>query len=310
MAARAIWRGQIRLALVSIPVELYPATKSGAAIQFHQVYEPTGQRIQYEKVVPGVGPVDRDQIVKGYEVSKGHYVLLDQEEIDSVKLESRKTLELVEFVDVGEIDAMYYDKPYFVVPADDLAEEAYVVLRDALKASKKIGVGQLAMRGQEYVVALKPCGRGLLLETLRYADEVHKAQSYFREIGDQQPDADLLDMASMLIERKTGKFDPSEFHNRYVDALHRLIEEKQRAKGERVIEDPHANAGPPKGSNVVDLMAALKRSLGNADEAGGKAANENRKSSAKKSASIKKPAPRHAPKKAPAKKAAAGGRKR
>jgi DNA end-binding protein Ku len=307
MAARAIWRGQVRLALVSIPVELYPATKSGAQIQFHQVYEPTGQRIQYEKVVPGVGPVDRDQIVKGYEVSKGHYVLLDQEEIDSVKLESKKTLDLVEFVDVGDIDAMYYDKPYFVVPADDLAEEAYVVLRDALKSAKKIGVGQLAMRGQEYVVALKPCGRGLLLETLRYADEVHKAQSYFREIGDQKPDADLLDMASMLIERKTGKFDPTEFHNRYVDALHRLIEEKQRAKGERIIEDPNANAPPAKGSNVVDLMAALKRSLGNADEGG--AANENKRGSAKKT-TAKKPAPRHAPKKAPARKTAAGGRKR
>lgn len=306
MAARAIWRGQIRLALVSIPVELFPATKSGAAIQFHQIYEPTGQRIQYEKVVPGVGPVDRDQIVKGYEVSKGHYVLLDQEEIDSVKLESKKTLELVEFVDTHDIDAMYYDKPYFVVPADDLAEEAYVVLRDALKAAKKVGVGQLAMRGQEYVVSLKPCGRGLLLETLRYADEVHKAQSYFREIGDEKPDADLLDMASMLIERKTGKFDPTEFHNRYVDALHRLIEEKQKHKGERIIEEPEG--APAKGSNVVDLMAALKRSLGTAEESGGKAANEN-KGAAKKSAA-KKPAPRHAPKKAPAKKAAAGGRKR
>jgi DNA end-binding protein Ku len=310
MAARAIWRGQIRLALVSIPVELFPATKSGAQIQFHQVHEPTGKRIKYEKVVPGIGPVDRDEIVKGYEVSKGHYVLLDQEEIDSVKLESRKTLDLVEFVDVGDIDAMYYEKPYFVVPADDLAEEAYVVLRDALKAAKKVGVGQLAMRGQEYVVALKPCGRGLLLETLRYADEVHKAQSYFREICDQQPDADLLDMAAMLIERKTGKFDPAEFHNRYVDALHHLIEEKQKAKGERIIEDPNANAGPPKGSNVVDLMAALKRSLGNAEEAGGSgAANENRKSSLKKETGAKKPAPRHTPKKAPAKKAA-GGRKR
>jgi len=308
MAARAIWRGQIRLALVSIPVELYPATKSGAAIQFHQVYEPTGQRIKYEKVVPGIGPVDRDQIVKGYEVSKGHYVLLDPEEIESVKLESKKTLDLVEFVDVHDIDAMYYDKPYFVVPADDLAEEAYVVMRDALKASKKIGVGQLAMRGQEYVVALKPCGKGLLLETLRYADEVNKAQSYFREIGDTKPDADLLDMASMLIERKAGKFDPKEFHNRYVDALHELIEEKQRAKGEKVIQDPDANAPPPKGSNVVDLMAALKRSLNNADE-GGKAANEN-KGAAKKRTAAKKPAPRHAPKKAPATKAAAGGRKR
>ncbi|HEX5238911.1 MAG TPA: Ku protein [Sphingomicrobium sp.] len=304
MAARAIWRGQIRLALVSIPVELFPATKSGAAIQFHQIYEPTGQRIQYEKVVPGVGPVDRDQIVKGYEVSKGHYVLLDQEEIDSVKLESKKTLDLVEFVDTHDIDAMYYDKPYFVVPADDLAEEAYVVLRDALKAAKKVGVGQLAMRGQEYVVSLKPCGRGLLLETLRYADEVHKAQSYFREIGDEKPDADLLDMASMLIERKTGKFDPTEFHNRYVDALHRLIEEKQKHKGEKIIEEPES--APAKGSNVVDLMAALKRSL-NTSEAGGKAANENRHGAAKKSAA-RKTASRHAPKKAPAKKAA-GGRK-
>ena len=311
MAARAIWRGQIRLALVSIPVELFPATRSGAQIQFHQVYEPTGQRIQYEKVVPGIGPVDRDQIVKGYEVSKGHYVLLDQEEIDSVKLESRKTLDLVEFVDVGDIDAMYYDKPYFVVPADDLAEEAYVVLRDALKAAKKVGVGQLAMRGQEYVVALKPCGRGMLLETLRYADEVHKAQSYFREIGDRDPDSDLLDMAAMLIERKTGKFDPAEFHNRYVDALHRLIEEKQRAKGERIIEDPSADSGPPRGSNVVDLMAALKRSLGNSEEkpkASNSAANGNRRAAKKSEA--KKPAARHAPKKAPAKKAAAGGRKR
>jgi DNA end-binding protein Ku len=305
MAARPIWRGQIRLALVSIPVELYSATRSGAQIQFHQVHEPSGKRIKYEKVVPGIGPVDTDEIVKGYEVSKGHYILLDPEEIESVKLESRKTLDLVEFVDTGDIDAMYYDKPYFVVPADDLAEEAYVVLRDALKAAKKVGVGQLAMRGQEYVVALKPCGRGMLLETLRYADEVNKAQSYFREIGDHEPDADLLDMASMLIERKTGKFDPSEFHNRYVDALHRLIEEKQKAKGEKIIEDPDAGAGPPKGSNVVDLMAALKRSLGD-DSGGGKpAANENR-GRAKKPAAAKKPPARRAP----AKKAAAGGRKR
>jgi DNA end-binding protein Ku len=304
MAARPIWRGQIRLALVSIPVELYSATRSGAQIQFHQVHEPSGKRIKYEKVVPGIGPVNTDDIVKGYEVSKGHYVLLDPEEIESVKLESRKTLDLVEFVDTSDIDAMYYDKPYFVVPADDLAEEAYVVLRDALKSAKKIGVGQLAMRGQEYVVALKPCGRGMLLETLRYADEVHKAQSYFREIGDAEPDADLLDMASMLIERKTGKFDPSEFHNRYVDALHRLIEEKQKAKGEKVIEDPDADAPPPKGSNVVDLMAALKRSLGE-DKGGG--ANDNRgarKATPAKKPPAKKPAPRHAAKKAPAKKAA------
>ena len=155
-----------------------------------------------------------------------------------------------------------------------------------------------------YVVALKPCGRGMLLETLRYADEVNKAQSYFREIEDREPDADLLDMASMLIDRKSGKFDPSEFHNRYVDALRELIEEKQRAKGEKVIQDPDADAPPPKGSNVVDLMAALKRSLG---DGAGKAANEN-KGTAKKAAA-KKPASSTGARKAPAKKAA-GGRKR
>jgi DNA end-binding protein Ku len=305
VAARPIWRGQIRLALVSIPVELYPATKSGAAIQFHQVHEPTGKRIKYEKVVPGVGPVDRDEIVKGYEVSKGHYVLLDPEEIESVKLESRKTLELVHFVDVRDIDPMYFDKPYYVVPADDLAEEAFVVVRDALRAAKKVGVGQLAMRGQEYVVALKPCGRGLLLETLRYADEVNKAQSYFREIGDTEPDADLLDMASMLIERKTGKFDPKEFHNRYVDALKDLIAEKQRKKGEKVIQDPDADAPPAKGSNVIDLMAALKRSLGDDAKGGSRPANENRGTRARKAAPAKSSARRASTAKKPAKKAAA-----
>jgi DNA end-binding protein Ku len=300
-AARPIWRGQIRLALVSIPVELFPATRSGAQIQFHQVHEPTGKRIKYEKVVPGIGPVDRDEIVKGYEVSKGHYILLDPEEIESVKLESRKTLDLVQFVDEDEIDATFFDKPYYVVPADDLAEEAYVVLRDALKSAKKVGVGQLAMRGQEYVVALKPCGRGLLLETLRYADEVHKSSGFFRDIGDHKPDPDLLDMASMLIERKAGEFDPKEFHNRYVDALHRLIEEKKKKKGEKIIEDPDADAPPPRGSNVIDLMAALKKSLG--DQQGAKGgAGKGKKASAKKAPAKRAAARKEA--KAPARKRA------
>ena len=287
-ASRPIWRGQIRLALVSIPVELFPATRSGASIQFHQVHEPTGKRIKYEKVVPGIGPVDRDEIVKGYEVSKGQYVLLDPEEIDSVKLESRKTLDLVQFVDEGDIEPTFFDKPYYLVPADDLAEEAYVVLRDALKAAKKVGIGQLAMRGQEYVVALRPADRGILLETLRYADEVHKASGFFRDIGDAKPDPDLLDMASMLIERKAGEFDPKEFHNRYVDALHRLIEEKQKKKGAKIIEDPDADAPPPKGSNVIDLMAALKKSLGDQTAAAKK------KPAPKKTAAKKEPARKRA----------------
>ena len=307
MAARPAWRGQIRLALVSIPVEIYPATKSGASISFHQVHEPTGKRIKYEKVVPGVGPVDRDEIVKGYEVSKGEYVLLEPEEIESVKLESRKTLDLIQFVDCNEIDAIYYDKPYFVVPADDLAEEAFIVLREALRSSHKVGVGQLAMRGQEYVVALQPCGRGMLLETLRYADEVNKASSYFREIEDAEPDADLLDLAATLIEKKSGKFDASEFHNRYVDALRNLIEEKRKHKGEVIIQDPDDDA-PKKGSNVIDLMAALKKSLGESNDNA-----PEKKPALKRATSAKKPAAAvTAAKKepAPAKKAASGGRKR
>jgi DNA end-binding protein Ku len=145
------------------------------------------------------------------------------------------------------------------------------------------------------VVALKPCGRGILLETLRYADEVHKSSGFFRDIGDAKPDPDLLDMASMLIERKAGEFDPKEFHNRYVDALHRLIEEKQKKKGEKIIEDPDADAGPPKGSNVIDLMAALKKSLG--EDKRGKDSKA-KKPAAKKSAARKEPA------KAPARKRA------
>jgi len=261
MAARPAWRGQIRLALVAIPVEIFPATKSGASIAFHQVHEPSGKRVKYEKVVPGIGPVNVDEIVKGYEVSKGEYVLLEPEEIEAVKLESRKTLELTQFVDYGDIDAIYYDKPYYVVPADDLAEEAFVVLREALRAAKKVGVGQLAMRGQEYVVSLKPCGRGMVLETLRYSDEVNKAASYFRDIGDAKPDADLLDLAATLIAKKASSFDPAGFHNRYVDALRLLIEEKRKTKGGLVIQDDD-KSDPAKGSNVIDLMAALKKSLG------------------------------------------------
>ena len=260
MAARAYWQGQIRLALVSIPVEIYAATKSGAQIAFHQIHEPSGKRVRYEKTVPGLGPVKPEDIVKGYEVSKGDYVLLQPEEIDAVKLDSKKTLELTQFVDADEIDVLYYERPYYVVPADDLAEEAFIVLREALRRAKKVGLGQLAMRGREYIVSLKPCGRGMVLETLRYADEVNRAQSYFREIEDVKPDPELLDLAEALIEKKTAPFKPDSFHDRYVDALERLIEKKKKAKGRRIIEDED-EAPVKRSGNVIDLMAALKKSV-------------------------------------------------
>ena len=222
-AARPVWRGQIRLALVSIPVEIYPATKSGAQIQFHQVHEPTGKRIKYEKVVPGVGPVDRDEIVKGYEVSKGHYVLLDPEEIESVKLESRKTLDLVQFVDEDDIPPLYYDTPYYAAPADELAEDAFRVIRDALRVTKRIGLGQLALRGKEYLVAIRPYGKGLLVETLRYENELKKESTFFGEVSAEKTDPELLDVAKALIEKKTKKFDPGAFEDHYNEALRDLI---------------------------------------------------------------------------------------
>ena len=261
MAARAYWQGQIRLALVSIPVEIYTATKSGAQVAFHQIHEPSGKRIKYEKTVPGIGAVDPDEIVKGFEFAKGDYVLLDQDEIDAVKLESKKTLELTQFVDIDEIDVLYYEKPYFVVPADDLAEEAFIVLREALRRAKKVGIGQLAMRGREYVVSLKPCGRGMVLETLRYAAEVNKAQGYFRDIPDDEPDQDLLDLATSLIDKKSHKFDPSKFHDHYVDALKDLIARKAKQKSNRKIIEDKDEGTARSGSNVVDLMAALKKSI-------------------------------------------------
>ncbi len=261
MAARAYWQGQIRLALVSIPVEIYSATKSGAKIRFNQIHEPSGKRITYEKVVPGIGPVDRDEIIKGYEVSKGNYVLLDDEEIEAVKIESKKTLELVQFVDACEIDPLYFEKPYYVAPQDELAEEAFVVLRDALRKAKKVALGQLSVRGSEKLVAIKPCGKGLLLETLRYADEVRQGQAFFDNIDDTKPKKELLDLAAKLIEDKSAPFDAGEFEDRYGAALKKLIDKKAKSKGKRaVIED--VDEPESGGGNVIDLMAALKKSVG------------------------------------------------
>ena len=293
MAARPYWKGQIRLALVSIPVEIYSATKSGATIAFNQIHEPSGKRIKYEKVVPGIGPVDLDDIVKGFEYAKGEYVLLDEKEIEGVKLESKKTLELTQFVDSHDIDPIYFEKPYYVVPADDLAEEAFIVLREALRRSRKIGLGQLAMRGREYVVSIKACGRGMVMETLRYADEINKAASYFRDIGEGDPDDELLDLATTLIDKKTGKFDASEFHDRYVDALKDLIERKK--KGKTLNIDTDGAGADPRGSNVVDLMAALKNSLGS----GGASKSPAKKPASK--AAAKAPADKTSAAKGPAK---------
>ncbi len=257
MAARAYWSGQLRLALVSIPIELYSATRSTTTIALNQIHEPSGKRIKYEKTVPGLGTVDPDEIVKGFEVEKGKYVILSDEEIEGVKLESKKTLELTQFVDAAEIDPIYFEKPYFCVPKDELAEEAFCVIRDALRAAKKVGLGQLAMRGHEYLISLKPCGRGMVLETLRYEEEVNKASGFFRSIPDGAAQPELMELASALIDKRTAKFEPGKFHDRYEDALRALIDAKRGKKTVPVDDE----AAAPKASNVIDLMAALKASI-------------------------------------------------
>jgi DNA end-binding protein Ku len=255
---RGVWSGQLRLALVSIPVQLISAVRTGARLSFHQVDAKSHKRIRYEKVAPGIGPVDSKNIVKGFEISKGNYVLVTDEDIDKVKLEARRTIDLIQFVDYGEIDPIYFEKPYFVVPDGKLAQEAYAVLRDALRGSRKMGLGQFVMRGREYVAALKPCGRGLMLETLRFSDEVRTAAPFFADISDEQADSELLEMAQDLIKRKTQKFEPGRFHDHYTEALRRLIEAK--AKHVTPVDEGGADEEGERG-NVIDLVAALRQSV-------------------------------------------------
>jgi DNA end-binding protein Ku len=278
MPARAYWQGQIRLALVSIPVQVFSATKSAARVSFNQIHKPSGKRIRYEKVVPGVGAVNPDEIVKGYEVEKGQYVLLDEEEIDSVKLEAKHTIDLVQFVGEDEIDPVYFEKPYYVMPdEDEVAAEAYVVLRDALKATKKVGLGQIVARGQASVVALRAMGKGLAIDTLRYADELQKPEAYFGEVPDAKPEKELLSLATELIERKAKAFDPKAFKNEYDVALRELIAAKMEHRKPREIEEPQL------GAKVINLMDALKKSIGSAGAGaakGGKATAKRGKAAA------------------------------
>jgi DNA end-binding protein Ku len=273
-ASRPIWKGHIRLSLVSIPVELFSATKASAKIAFHQIHEPSGKRVRYEKTVPGIGPVDKDEILKGYEYTKGKYVLLTDKDLDSVKLETRKTFDLAQFVGASEIEPIYFDKPYFVVPQDDLAEEAYRVVRDALKKTGKIGLGQLTMRGKEYLCALKPCGRGMILETLHYEQEIRKADPLFEDISNRAVSKDLLSVAEELIERKTGPFDAGAFKNHYAQALRELVDKRVKGKGQKA--EPEEEEERPRGDNVIDLMSALKRSLESKGRSASRAASHPR----------------------------------
>lgn len=298
MAPRAFWTGNLRLSLVTIPVRLFPATSTERKIELHQIHEPSGKRIRYQKVAPGVGPVENEEIIKGYEYEKGKYVLLDQKEIDDLKLESKQTIELVRFVDTAAIDPRFYERPYYLLPDGDAAEEAYVIIQKALKESGKVGVGQFILRGQSNIVALEPCGKGLLLEILRHADEVRAADKFFAEVPEMKVDKEALELASELIERKSGAFEPEKFKDEYTEAVWELINAKIEHRA------PSVETGEAPTAKIINIMDALKKSV---KQQGGK---ETAAAKGAKAASGKAQGKRAAASRSPAKKTTRGTPKR
>lgn len=253
---RAYWKGFLRLSLVSIGVEIYNAVDSASEITFNQIHKPSGKRINYTKTVKGIGEIENSDIVKGYEVDKDQYIILEPEEIDAIKLESKKTLDLQQFVDVKEIDPRYFERPYYVVPADDHATEGYLVISNALQKLGKVGIGQVTMGGREHLVAVGQVDKGLVMEILRYANEIKPASSYFNDLPDMKLDAEMVSLATELIGRKAGSFEPQRYRDSYAVALKALVEEK--AKGHKITAPSEAI---PKGGNVINLMDALRKSV-------------------------------------------------
>src|SRR5687767_10139011 len=267
------WRGFLRLQLVSINVDIYAATESASEIHFNQIHRPSGKRVKYEKVVPGIGPVENADIVKGYQVEPDVYVIMEPEEVEAIRLESKKTIDMVQFVDASEIDARYYERPYYIVPKDEVAAEGYLVIREALKKAGKVGLGQLTMQGREHLAVIAPIEKkGMLLNIIRYDEELRKADKFFADLNAVKLDAGLVDLATELINRNTAPFDSKRFKDTYAVELRKLVEKK--AKGQK-IEVPRPEKAPA--SNVVNLMDALKKSLGS-EPAAKPAARAKRKS--------------------------------
>jgi DNA end-binding protein Ku len=288
MAPRAYWKGHIRLALVSFPVRLYAAVTQTERIALHRIHRETGERVRTQNVVPDDGPVDKSDIVMGYEYERDHYVPVTEEELDSIEVESKHTIDLSRFVDLSDIDPIYFDKPYFVAPDGDIATEAFVTIRDALKAAGKVALGKIVLAKRERVVAIQACGNGMLLETLRWADEVREAGAYFEDIENVTVSADQVEMAEALIRARSGPFEPETFVDSYQTALRELIQAKLKGK-----EPAFTKPKQPK-SNVINLMDALKRSL---DEGGKPAAKPAaRRTRSAKAEEPKKAAPKPAPK--------------
>ncbi len=254
MAYRPTWQGHLKLSLVTCPVALYTATSAGGDVHFNLINPKTNNRIKMITTDPETGPIDRAELVKGYEVSKGEYILLTDEEIKSVKLESTKTLDIERFVPAADIDRVYWDNPYYLAPDGKLAQEAYGVIREALERSGQIALGRIVMATRERIMALEPRGAGILAYTLRTDAEVRKPDEIFGGISGAAPNEAMISIAEKIIEQQEGPFDPSQFVDRYEQALKALIADKQ--KGHKPVA-----AAEPEDTNVVDLMAALRASL-------------------------------------------------
>ena len=279
MPARPYWTGSIRLSLAVLPVQIFSAVDSAGAVRFHQIHKRSGKRVRYQKIVEGGGRVDNEDIVKGFEISKDRYVAIDPEDLKKLRLETAESFNIVQFVDRNEIDAIYFDEPYFVVPDGEAGQEAFAVIRDALRASRKIGLGQIAVSGRERIAAIQPCGKGMLLETLRYDDDLKNARDFFSGIKDKKADSDQLALAKKLIEQKSAAFAPEKFKDHYESAVRELI--KRKSKGRKIAaEEPQ----PRRGAEVIDFVEALKRSLGKSGKGKPAAASAKVRKAAAKSA--------------------------
>jgi DNA end-binding protein Ku len=255
MAPRATWKGHLRLSLVSCPVRLYNATSSKDRITFNQLHKDTHNRINMKPVDPELGLVERSDLVKGYEYEDKKYIIIDSDDLESVKIESNHTISIEAFVDEGAIDAIYLDAPYYLAPDGAMAEETFVVLREALKKAGKVAIARLVLSSRERVITIAPRDTGMFVCTLRNPHEVRGTAEYFDNIPVGEPDKEMLDLAEKLIEQKTTEFDPKDYEDRYEAALMAMIKEK--LKGHK----PVIAAAPERGGNVINLMDALKASL-------------------------------------------------
>jgi DNA end-binding protein Ku len=256
MAQRAYWNGHIRLSLVAFPVRLHAAVTDTEKIKLHKIERSTGRRIHYQNATDDQARVEPDDIVKGYEYEKGQYIPIEDDEIKKLRVESKHMIDLVQFTDMHDIDAIYFEKPYFIVPDGPVADEAFVTLRDSLRAAKKVALGQITLAGKERIGCIRPCGKGLVLETLRYANEVRLASDIFRDIPDHvDVSREQVELAAELIARKTKPFDPTAFKDHYQEGLLEIINAKlhHRRPDLGPVERPPAK--------VVNIMDALKRSL-------------------------------------------------